>query len=160
MKTAHRAAGYSRKESGAGCPRKKASDRLRQLGRALLVFAALGCGGSAVQQQAPTVPPARKEAVGKMMRAVDSAAHAKGQPQAIDLLKQASAEDPGHWEARYDLGVLYAHAGQLGPARQELERAHALAPNAEDVVAALGEVLRRSDEPAAAADVLGRFVQS
>jgi len=122
--------------------------RAGQVARALLVLGALSCAGSAVVQQAPAVPPARKEAVGKMMRAVDTAAHVKGQPQAIDLLKQAIAEDPGLWE------------GQLGPARQELERARDLAPNAEDVVAALGEVLRRSDQPGAAADVLSRFVRS
>ncbi|HEU4577608.1 MAG TPA: tetratricopeptide repeat protein [Polyangiaceae bacterium] len=151
MKTAHRA---------AGCPRQKSCGPFSPLYRALLVLAALGCGSSAVVQQAPAVPPARKEAVGKMMRAVDSAAHSKGQPQAIDLLKQAVAEDPELWEARYDLGVLYARAGQLAPARQELERAHQLAPNAEDVVAALAEVLRRSDELGAAADVLSRFVKS
>jgi tetratricopeptide (TPR) repeat protein len=125
-----------------------------------LVLAALGCGGSAVVQQAPQVAPARKEAIGKMMRAVDTAARAKGQPEAIDLLKQAVAEDPGLWEARYDLGVLLAREGQLGPARLELERARDLAPNAEDVVAALGEVLRRSEELGSAVDVLSHFVAS
>src|SRR6185436_9076933 len=126
----------------------------------LLVWGVCACGGSAVTQTAPQVPAARKAAVGKMMRAVETAARAQGQPQAIDLLQQAVAEDPGLWEARYDLGVLLARDGQLGPARRELERARELAPNAEDVVAALGEVLRRSDQLGAAADVLTRFVSS
>jgi len=124
------------------------------------LLVALGCGASTVVPQAPQVAPARKAAVGKMLKAVETAAHPKGQSQAIELLKQAVAEDPGLWEARYDLGVLLAREGQLGPARLELERARELAPNAEDVVAALGEVLRRSDELGAAADVLSRFVNS
>jgi tetratricopeptide (TPR) repeat protein len=132
----------------------------RRAAAAWLLLAALGCGGSAEAPKAPEVPPARKAAVGKMMRAVESAGHAKGSSQAIELLKQAVAEDPGLWEARYDLGVLLARDGQLGAARLELERARDLAPNAEDVVAALGEVLRRSDELSAASDVLSRFVQS
>ncbi|MEY2936401.1 MAG: hypothetical protein RL033_7150 [Pseudomonadota bacterium] len=125
-----------------------------------LLLAAIGCGGSVVVQEAPQVPPARKAAVGKMLRAVESAARPQGQQEAIDLLKQAVAEDPGLWEARYNLGVLLARDGQLSLARQELERARDLAPNAEDVVAALGEVLRRSDAANAAVDVLKRFVAS
>jgi tetratricopeptide (TPR) repeat protein len=125
-----------------------------------LMLAALGCGGSATVQEAPQVPAARKAAVGKMMRAVESAGRPRGQQQAIELLKQAVAEDPDLWEARYNLGVLLAREGQLGQARLELERARDLAPNAEDVVAALGEVLRRSDASSAAVDVLKRFVTS
>jgi tetratricopeptide (TPR) repeat protein len=124
----------------------------------LMLLVCLGCGGSVAVQEAPHVPPARKAAVGKMMRAVETAARPQGHLPAIDLLKQAVAEDPGLWEARYDLGVLLAREGQLGPARLELERARDLAPNAEDVVAALGEVLRRSEQPAAAVDVLSSFV--
>jgi protein O-GlcNAc transferase len=127
---------------------------------AVLLLAAIGCGGSVAVQEAPQVPPARKAAVGKMLRAVESAARPQGQQQAIELLKQAVAEDPGLWEARYNLGVLLAREGQLSQARVELERARDLAPNAEDVVAALGEVLRRSDAANAAVDVLKRFVAS
>lgn len=123
-----------------------------------LLLAALGCGGSVAVQEAPQVPPARKAAVGKMLRAVESAARPRGQQQAIELLKQAVAEDPGLWEARYNLGILLARQGQLSQARLELERARELAPNAEDVVAALGEVLRRSDASSAAVDVLKPFV--
>jgi tetratricopeptide (TPR) repeat protein len=140
--------------------RSKQSYTGLRLSRALLVIGGLACGSSAVVQTAPQVPPAHKAAVGTMMRAVETATRPKGLPQAIDLLKQAIADDPGLWEARYDLGVLLARDGQLGPARLELERARDLAPNAEDVVAALGEVLRRSDELGAAAEVLSRFVTS
>lgn len=127
---------------------------------AWLLLTAIGCGGTVAVQAAPQVPPARKAAVGKMLRAVESAARPQGQQQAIELLKQAVAEDPGLWEARYNLGVLLAREGQLSQARLELERARDLAPNAEDVVAALGEVLRRSDAANAAVDVLKRFVAS
>ena len=86
-------------------------------------------------QEAPRVPVARKAAVGKMMRAVEQS-RSKDRSAAIALLREAIAEDPELWEARYDLGVLLAAEGELEAARAELERAHALAPNAEDVTAA------------------------
>ena len=147
--------------SGRTRSRRVSGRALRRLGGALVLSSWLGCGGaSVVAPEAPKVPPARKEAVGKMMRAVETASRPAGQQQAIELLRQAVTEDPGLWEARYDLGVLLARSGQLAAARTELERARDLAPNAEDVVAALGEVLRRSDGSATAADVLGRFVES
>jgi protein O-GlcNAc transferase len=129
-----------------------------RLAGALLAHGALACGGSTALQPAPRVPAAHKAAVGTMMRALETATRPKGVAQAIDLLRQAVADDPGLWEARYDLGVLLARDGQLAPARQELERARDLAPNAEDVVAALGEVLRRSEQLGAAAQVLSGFV--
>ena len=128
------------------------------LGLSALVSA--GCGSSEVVQEAPKVPEARKTAVAKMVRAVESASRPETLDQAIALLKDAVAEDPELWEARFNLGVLLAQRGELAAARRELERAHELAPNAEDVAAALGEVLRRSDDPRAAAGVLSEFVRN
>ena len=122
------------------------------------LWLALGCSSGATVAEAPRVPAARKAAVSKMIRAVEQARSPDARAQAIALLREAVLEDPELWEARYNLGVLLAQRGELGPARQELERAHALAPNAEDVVAALGEVLRRTDEPALAASILSAFV--
>src|SRR5690606_33259895 len=61
-------------------------------------------------------------------------------------------------EARYDLGVVLANRGDLERAEQELARAHASAPEAEDVVVALAEVRRRRGEPAGAVEVLEAFV--
>lgn len=122
-----------------------------------LIFV-VGCAGAAATPEAPSVPAAGQAAVGKMLKAVAQAARPETRPQAITLLQAAVSEDPGLWEARYNLGVLLAQKGALDAARLELERAHELAPNAEDVVAALGEVLRRGDEHARAASVLTSFV--
>lgn len=119
---------------------------------------ALGCGGGAPQAEVPRVPVARQAAVGKMVKAVARAARPDARKEAVALLEEAVEEDPELWEARYDLGILLAQTGALDAAREQLERAHALAPNAEDVVAALGEVLRRKGEHAAAAVVLTTFV--
>jgi tetratricopeptide (TPR) repeat protein len=144
----------------AGCPSGPSFRGRSRCWAAWVLLAAIGCGGSVTVQAAPQVPPARKAAVGKMLRAVETAGRPQGQQQAIELLKQAVADDPGLWEARYNLGVLLAREGQLSHARAELERARELAPNAEDVVAALGEVLRRSDAANAAVQVLKAFVAS
>lgn len=122
------------------------------------VALALACGSGQVAEQAPRVPDARKAALGKMVRAVEQSHTGTPSDAALELLTHALEEDPDLWEARYDLGVLLARRGDLKRARQELERAHALAPNAEDVVVALGEVLRRSDDHAEAARVLTQFV--
>lgn len=128
-------------------------------GAALLwLSCAFGCGGSAPPPEAPRVPVARQAAVGKMVKAVARAARPDARKEAVALLEEAVKEDPELWEARYDLGILLAQTGALDAAREQLERAHALAPNAEDVVAALGEVLRRKAEHAAAAKALATFV--
>ncbi len=118
----------------------------------------VGCGSNAVVQEAPRVPEARKGAVTKMIRGVERAANPSSRDEAIALLEQAVSEDPELWEARYNLGVLLAQRGELAAARPQLERAHELAPNAEDVASALGEVLRRMEDPRAAARVLTAFV--
>lgn len=126
--------------------------------RAFAYLLALGCGASSVVQEAPRVPDARKAALGKMVRAVEQAGTGAPSDESIELLRKAVSEDPDLWEARYDLGVLLARRGDLKNARQQLEQAHALAPNAEDVVVALGEVLRRTEDHDAAARVLTAFV--
>jgi len=63
------------------------------------------------------------------------------------------------WEAHYDLGVVLTNAGDLAGAEDELKTAAKLAPDAEDVVVALGELRRRRGEHKDAADGLGDFVQ-
>jgi tetratricopeptide (TPR) repeat protein len=127
---------------------------------ACLVAPLAGCGSAPVAASAPRVPEASKTAVTKMMQAVERAAQPNGRDDAIGLLQQAVREDPSLWEAHYNLGVLLVQRGELGSARQELERAHELAPNAEDVVAALGEVLRRSDDLKTATRILTGFVSA
>ena len=137
--------------AGAG-PRRRAGLM------ALVAALALGCGSAPVVEQAPRMPDARKAALGKMVRAVEQSHAGAASDEALALLTHAVEEDPDLWEARYDLGVLLARRGDLKHAREQLERAHALAPNAEDVVVALGEVLRRSEDFEAAAQLLTTFV--
>ena len=79
--------------------------------------------------------------------------------RAIALLREAIALDHGLWEAHYDLGVVLAGAGDLAGAEDELRTASKLAPDAEEVAIALGELRRRRGENKEAADALGDFLQ-
>jgi protein O-GlcNAc transferase len=128
------------------------------LGSVMLGASVAACGSAPVAVSAARSPEPSKTAVTKMVQAVERARQPNGSDEAIALLRQAVREDPSLWEAHYDLGVLLVQRGELGPARGELEQAHELAPNAEDVVAAFGEVLRRSDELKAAVQILATFV--
>ncbi len=119
-----------------------------------------GCG---VHQQLTTAkaqPAASPEAVSRMAEGVEVAKQADGKPRAIGLFEQAVRADAGLWEAHYDLGILYADAGNLAAAERELGQAAALAPNAEDVAIALSEVRRRRRDPASAIDALDQFVKT
>ncbi|MCC6898995.1 MAG: tetratricopeptide repeat protein [Polyangiaceae bacterium] len=119
---------------------------------------AVACGGGAAKvERAPVLPPANPKALGKMAQAVQSAGERQ---RAIALLREAVKIDPNLWEARYNLGVLLAQVGDLADAEQELSKAQSLAPNAEDVVVALGEVRRRLEDPKGAVAVLEPFVKS
>jgi tetratricopeptide (TPR) repeat protein len=103
--------------------------------------------------------PANPQATNDMARGVQEASGSKTSARAIQLFKAAVAKDPNLWEARYDLGVLLAHSGELSSAQKELRAARTLAPNAEDVVVALAEVERRLGDAAAAAATLEGFVR-
>lgn len=124
---------------------------------AVIALFALACGGSAKVKQAPALPPANPQALGKMAQAVQSA---NEKQKAIALLRDAVKIDPNLWEARYNLGVLLAQVGDLTDAELELSKAQALAPNAEDVVVALGEVRRRLEDPKGAVSVLEPFCKA
>jgi tetratricopeptide (TPR) repeat protein len=117
------------------------------------------CGGSSAQQEAPALPSADPVAVSHMARAVQAARDPGGAKRAIKLLRQATETDPNLWEARYNLGVLLAETGDLADAEQQLEAAAKLAPNAEDVIVAFGEVRRRRGDPEGAVLVLEQFVK-
>jgi len=125
-----------------------------------LLFAVLlsACGAGNQAQQVQALPPVDAKALDKMVRAVGVAQGERA--QAIDLLREAVSADPTLWEAHYNLGVLLTERGELSQAEKELARAAELAPNAEDVAVALGEVRRRRDEPKAAADGLQQFVKA
>lgn len=120
----------------------------------------LACGGSRKQAETPSLPPADPAAVSKMAQGVEAAKHADGRQRAIGLFEQAVRADARLWEAHYDLGILYADAGNLAAAERALGQAQQLAPNAEDVAIALAEVRRRRRDPASAIEALSAFVKA
>jgi tetratricopeptide (TPR) repeat protein len=125
-----------------------------------LVLPGLGaCGGAAKKAAAPPLAAANPHAVTKLAQGVDASKDKGGRQRAIALLEQAVQADPQLWEGRYNLGVLLAETGDLVAAEKQLLEAQKLAPNAEDVVVALGEVRRRLGDYAGAALVLRAFVK-
>ena len=132
--------------------------------RRLACFAALtvalsACAASQKKPEAPALPPANPQAVGKMVQGVRSAKDASGKERAIQLLRDAVAGDPGLWEAHYNLGVLLADKGDLKAAERELSESATLAPNAEDVAVGLAEVRRRQGDASGAINALQPFVK-
>jgi Flp pilus assembly protein TadD len=79
--------------------------------------------------------------------------------RAIPLLREAIQLDPNLWEARYDLGVVLANAGDLAGAEEQLAASAKLAPDSQDIAVALAEVRRRREERKLAADGLADFVR-
>jgi tetratricopeptide (TPR) repeat protein len=123
----------------------------------------VACGGGATVAKAPVaattaLPPANPQAVGKMVQGVQAAKDGS-RDRAIALLREAILLDRGLWEAHYDLGVVLVGAGDLAGAEDELRTASKLAPDAEEVVIALGELRRRRGENKEAAEGLSDFLQ-
>jgi len=127
-----------------------------------LALAACGGGPAVVKGgavAAPTaLPPANPQAVGKMVQGVQAAKDGSRE-RAIAFLREAIGLDRGLWEAHYDLGVVLAGAGDLAGSEDELRTASKLAPDAEEVAIALGELRRRRGENKDAAEALGDFLQ-
>jgi Flp pilus assembly protein TadD len=126
-------------------------------------LALLACGGGTPAAKAPAAvataaPPTNPQAVGKMVQGVQAAKDG-ARERAISLLREAITLDRGLWEAHYDLGVVLAGAGDLAGSEDELRTASKLAPDAEEVATALGELRRRRGENKEAADALGDFLQ-
>jgi tetratricopeptide (TPR) repeat protein len=120
------------------------------------------CGGTRVGGGAKTTVaerPANPQAVARMAQGAQAMKDG-ATDRAVSLLREAIALDPSLWEARYDLGVALARAGDLAGAAPELDAAHRRAPDVEDVTVALAEVRRRRGENAAAAELLGEHLQS
>ncbi len=131
---------------------------------ALLLASSLACGGSGPHKTDTAVnphalPPANPIAVGKMVQGVGAAKDGQ-RDRAVSLLKEAIGIDPTLWEARFNLGVVLASAGDLAGAEDQLRQSEKLAPDVQDVVVALAEVERRRGEHRSAADLLGDYVQS
>jgi tetratricopeptide (TPR) repeat protein len=127
------------------------------------VWLLIGCGHSGTTGRsaaaAAAAPPANPVAVAKMVQGVVAAKDPRGTEQAIQLLREAVVLDANLWEARYDLGIVLARAGDLAGAEDALILAAKSDPDAEDVALALAEVRQRRGEHKVAADGLGEFVE-
>ena len=128
---------------------------------AVLLFVLAACGGSAAprlpESKTVQLPPSNPGAVSKMVQGVQAAKGGQREG-AIALLREAVRLDATLWEARYDLGVLFASAGDLGEAEEQLAAAAKLSPDAQDAAVALAEVRRRRGEHKLAAGGLASFV--
>jgi tetratricopeptide (TPR) repeat protein len=126
----------------------------------VVALSAAACGGGKNKAAAPRVSaPASPQAAAKMISGAELAKSPGGRDRAIVLMREAIAIDPTLWEAHYDLGILLAQTGDLAGAEPPLERAAKLAPDAEEIATALGQVRRRRGEQRKAADGLQLFVE-
>jgi len=135
----------------------------RWLAPVALAFALAACGGGhhdvAVNTGPKALPPANPAAVGKMVQGVGAAKEGQRE-RSVVLFREAIAIDPNLWEARFNLGIVLASAGDLATAEEELKQAHKLAPEMQDVVVALAEVERRRGQHKDAAELLTDFVNA
>jgi tetratricopeptide (TPR) repeat protein len=127
---------------------------------ALALLFSTACGAHKQTQEARALPAANPQAVSRMAEGVEAAKQPDGKPRAIGLFEQAVKADASLWEAHYDLGVLYADAGNLAAAERELGQAAQLSPDSEDVVLALSEVRRRRRDRVSAIEALESFVKN
>jgi tetratricopeptide (TPR) repeat protein len=137
--------------------------RLTALTLVLASCALVACGGSKTQAGPKVVekglPPANPLAVQRMVEGVTAAKDPKMQTRAIALLREAIQIDPNLWEARYDLGIVLAGAGDLAHAEEQLKAGAIIAPEREEVVVALAEVRRRRGSNKDAASTLEDYVK-
>ena len=128
---------------------------------ATCVAVVVACGGKPPPVVVSKVlPPANPQAVVKMVQGVTLAKDPQSRERAVALLREAIAIDPNLWEARYDLGVLLAGAGDLSGGEDALAGAARTNPDAQDVALALAEVRQRRGENRAAAEAMGAFVDA
>ncbi len=144
-------------------PQYFATSRLCGFSLFFCLVALSGCGGGAKASAPKTavsvaLPPANPQAVGKMVQGVQAAKDGQ-RDRALSLLKEAVSLDSNLWEARYDLGVLLANAGDLAGSEEQLALAARLWPDSQDVAVALADVRRRRDEQKQAAEGLEDFVR-
>ena len=142
---------------------------------AWLAAATGACGGSktkpAETAAAKSAGPERTDLAQPAIKAlVEGAAFAKiylkdgdgpgAKGKAIVKLKEALSLDGRLWEAHFNLGLIYARAGELGVSEDELEKAAKDAPDAEPVAIALAEVRRRRGEAKQSAEGLETFCKA
>ena len=127
-----------------------------------LCFTLPACGGGAkpaAKVAEKGLPPANPVAVQRMVEGVTAAKDPRMQTRAIALLREAVTIDPNLWEARFDLGVVLANAGDLANSEEQLRAAAKIAPEREEVAVALAEVRRRRGSFKVAASSLEDFVK-
>jgi tetratricopeptide (TPR) repeat protein len=104
----------------------------------------------------------------KLVHPVDLATHfnlvrallqSKRTNDALQLAQSLSAENSGNVQVHFTLGLLLASEGLFIPARTELEKADALAPDTFEILFNLGQVELRTNDAAKADLVLGRALQ-
>jgi Flp pilus assembly protein TadD len=126
-----------------------------------LSLALAACGGSKAAGPHATatvqLPPANPVAVSRMVQGVQAAKDGQRE-RAIATLREAIGIDGNLWEARYDLGVVLASAGDLAGSEEQLAVAARLAPDSQEIASALAEVRRRRGEHKLAAEGLADFV--
>jgi tetratricopeptide (TPR) repeat protein len=119
---------------------------------------ASGSRAAAPAAKSVALPPANPVAVSAMVQGVQAAKDGQ-RDRAIALLREAIGADANLWEARFDLGVVLAAAGNLAEAEDQLATAARLSPDVPDLAVALAEVRRRRGEHKRAAEGLSDFVQ-
>ena len=149
--------------------------RVVHLSLALGALSVVACGGSKAKGGAVTAEAAKTEdrsdlAKPAIQALVEGAAFAKiylkegdgtgAKDKAIAKLKVALSLDGRLWEARYDLGLVYARSGELAEAESALADAAASAPESEQVAVALCEVRRRRGETKLASEGLEAFCKA
>ncbi len=102
-------------------------------------------------------PPSDPAAVARMVQGVQAARDGQRE-RAVSLLREAIGLNGNLWEARYDLGILLAGAGDLAGAEGELGSASQMGTDSQEAALALAEVRRRRGEAKLAADGLADFV--
>jgi Flp pilus assembly protein TadD len=133
-------------------------------GASLVAWAAVtsACAGRsravAADARSVSLPPANPVAVRAMVQGVQAAKDGQ-RDRAIAILRQAIQDDANLWEARFDLGVVLASAGDLSESEAQLATAARLSPDVPDLALALAEVRRRRGENGRAAEGLADFVQ-
>jgi Flp pilus assembly protein TadD len=129
----------------------------------LFLSLSAACGGGSADTErhvahTAALPPANPVAVSRMVQGAQAAKDGQ-RDRAAAFLREAIQIDSNLWEARFDLGVVLANAGDLAGAEEQLATAAKLAPDSQEVAVALAEVRRRRGEAKLAAESMADFVQ-
>jgi tetratricopeptide (TPR) repeat protein len=128
----------------------------------LAAIGATACGGKTVPPARTAsehaLPPANPIAAAKLAQA---AALYKGPAttvRTLELLREAAKLDENLWEARLNIGIVLAESSDLVGAEAALVEGSHIAPDEEDLAAALANVRRRRGDSKVAADGLTKFI--